>query len=560
MKLITAILILLMAVPVYAADGWQSIYGELGTVAGGDVLAVIDVSDTTDGADGTIKYVLTSTLPFQASSANLSLFAAINPSANVQSLLGAADYSAMRTQLSLVPGTNVQAYDADLTTYAGITPSSDIQALLALASYAALSAEITHDSTSGFVAEEHARVDQSGAITVHVDNIPEMPINDILGDADDSKAVDIGTNIFSLWTDEAGEIRIGEDASHHFYYTLDSGIPAFGWEGDAVMKHGESVVDTGATIYRNADSTFLIEEDRIKVPGPIIGDLGHMSVAESTPIPDHWSGTVLVTDAATIGFPDCRTATLGQTIEVITGTTNQVVLGIYGDESNDYFRLKAGTALDANDDADLPTTGYQRFTCKCLVANEWWVTQEDAAVTDGAGGTTTDYYGFPETAGVPDAPSGSWTEYGTAADRTYCNVYDPSGNGTITGVNVYVAEDNWGTGGNAWVVVYREATLIGYSDAIGACGDDDWTGYLSLNVVGGQNLNYDADDDEIYYCITWDRPGGGSAKTAYDSGGSAVDFYYDDTASLSGAPDSTLADPPTTSSSDDLGIILRVEE
>lgn len=34
--------------------------------------------------------------------------------------------------------TNVQAYDADLTTYAGITPSADIQALLGMANYSAL--------------------------------------------------------------------------------------------------------------------------------------------------------------------------------------------------------------------------------------------------------------------------------------------------------------------------------------------------------------------------------------------------------------------------------------
>lgn len=42
-------------------------------------------------------------------------------SANVVTLLTAADFAGMRTSLSLVPGTNVQAYDADLTNWAGIT-------------------------------------------------------------------------------------------------------------------------------------------------------------------------------------------------------------------------------------------------------------------------------------------------------------------------------------------------------------------------------------------------------------------------------------------------------
>lgn len=68
---------------------------------------------------------------YQAASANLSIWAAINPSANVQSLVGAANYGAMRTLLSLVVGTDVQAYSANLTTYAGIAPHADAQTLLA---------------------------------------------------------------------------------------------------------------------------------------------------------------------------------------------------------------------------------------------------------------------------------------------------------------------------------------------------------------------------------------------------------------------------------------------
>lgn len=62
----------------------------------------------------------------------------ISASANIQTFLGSADYAAMRTNLSLVIGTNVQAYDADLTTYAGITPSANVQSLLSAANYAAI--------------------------------------------------------------------------------------------------------------------------------------------------------------------------------------------------------------------------------------------------------------------------------------------------------------------------------------------------------------------------------------------------------------------------------------
>jgi len=74
----------------------------------------------------------------QAYSANLATWSGIAPSANGQSLVAAADYSAMRALLGLVIGTNVQAYDADLTTWAGLTPSANAQSLVTAADYAAM--------------------------------------------------------------------------------------------------------------------------------------------------------------------------------------------------------------------------------------------------------------------------------------------------------------------------------------------------------------------------------------------------------------------------------------
>jgi len=47
-------------------------------------------------------------------------------------------------------GTNVQAYDADLTTYAGITPSANIQSLLGAATYAAMRTQLDLEAGTDF--------------------------------------------------------------------------------------------------------------------------------------------------------------------------------------------------------------------------------------------------------------------------------------------------------------------------------------------------------------------------------------------------------------------------
>lgn len=54
--------------------------------------------------------------------------------------LSEGNAATMRTNLGLVIGTNVQAFDADLTTWAGITPSANVQSLVGAANYAAIRA------------------------------------------------------------------------------------------------------------------------------------------------------------------------------------------------------------------------------------------------------------------------------------------------------------------------------------------------------------------------------------------------------------------------------------
>jgi hypothetical protein len=74
----------------------------------------------------------------QAYDADLTTYAGITPSANIQSFLGSADYATARTNLGVAIGSNVQEYDADLTTWAGISPSVNVQSFSAAADYSTM--------------------------------------------------------------------------------------------------------------------------------------------------------------------------------------------------------------------------------------------------------------------------------------------------------------------------------------------------------------------------------------------------------------------------------------
>jgi hypothetical protein len=114
-------------------------YSTTGTITyqGADLVAANNFSDIVTASTARTNLGLAIGTNVQAYDADLTTYAGITPSANIQSLLGSADYSAARTNLGLVIGTNVQAYDADLTTYAGITPSANIQTFLGSANNAA---------------------------------------------------------------------------------------------------------------------------------------------------------------------------------------------------------------------------------------------------------------------------------------------------------------------------------------------------------------------------------------------------------------------------------------
>ena len=93
---------------------------------------------------------------------------------------------------------------------------------------------------------------------------------------------------------------------------------------------------------------------------------------------------IMMTGAGEVGMPDCDADLVGGFVTIfVRDASEQVQVVMYGDTTNDYFILKNGTALDANDEADLPTTGNQQFTFMCTEANKWNVWAEDGTVTDG---------------------------------------------------------------------------------------------------------------------------------------------------------------------------------
>lgn len=110
----------------------------LALFAGQGLAADVKISDlpaATDLSGATVPIVQSATTKkaaialfdarFQAADSDLTTWSGLTPSANAQSLVTAADYAAMRSLLSLVPGTNVEAWDADLDAISALTPTND---------------------------------------------------------------------------------------------------------------------------------------------------------------------------------------------------------------------------------------------------------------------------------------------------------------------------------------------------------------------------------------------------------------------------------------------------
>ncbi len=118
---------------------------------------------------------------YQPLDADLTYLAGFTPTANVKTILNAADYVAIRTALGLVIGTNVQAWDADLDYLATFTPTANVKSILNAADYAAIKTLLAYTSAgiSDFIeATQDAIGAEINASLQYVDGTPLLAIGD----------------------------------------------------------------------------------------------------------------------------------------------------------------------------------------------------------------------------------------------------------------------------------------------------------------------------------------------------------------------------------------------
>lgn len=200
-----------------------------------------------------------------------------NEGAFATTLLGYANASAVRTGLSLVPGTNVQAYDADLMTWAGVTPGTGIATALAV------------------------NIGSAGAPMLY-------------NGAGGTPSAMVATNVTGL-------------------------PPATG----------------------------------------IVADCPTYSTAQTLTWAANGRRTNLFTNSSTVEFTvwDCETANIGQSFGV--WASDESLEGVPA--SGDHFVLFDGTALDANDEIDVPAGARVKFVC--IADDTFAVHSETDTTTDG---------------------------------------------------------------------------------------------------------------------------------------------------------------------------------
>lgn len=128
-----------------------------GAIVGPVDAATFASANSLTGGGGGGSYIFTAAdFNLSGSTVSLDYTNAQKATGSVPGFLTAADWTTFNAKLgSSAIGSTVQAYDADLTTYAGITPSANVQTLLGAADYAAIRTQLglATVATSGSAAD-----------------------------------------------------------------------------------------------------------------------------------------------------------------------------------------------------------------------------------------------------------------------------------------------------------------------------------------------------------------------------------------------------------------------
>ncbi len=154
------------------------------------------------------------------------------------------------------------------------------------------------------------------------------------------------------------------------------------------------------------------------------------------------------------------------------------------------------------------------------------------------------YVGFPNTAGVPAAISAEDAYTRGTSDRTYTRRWTADEAGTITGLSVYWHDD---VDADMFLIVYCQRGGSGDTDKIAQMDigsnytNNQWHGYETAVVFGGESLDFDSGDILWFGTAHDGATGEGGASTDTDDAtGEVYNQYNSSTVNPSTGPANTL--------------------
>ena len=290
----------------------------------------------------------------QAYDADLTTYAGITPSADVQTMLGSANNAAIRSNIGLSIGTNVQAYDADLSTWAGLTPTTVGQNLVTLTNPSAVGYIRTNaDNTVTHRSYANTKVDLS------LDNVENTALSTWAGS---TNITTVGTIASGTWQGTAvadsyiasAATWNGKQAAYANLSSIGALANASGWlknNGSGTFSYstptasdvglGNVTNESKATMFTSPTFTGRATSNSI--------NLGLQSIATV-------AGTTTLTNASVyhtiftgtntqnIDLPDATTLAAGQRYKVSNNSTGIVTVRTDGGAT--FWTMGASTDLD----------------------------------------------------------------------------------------------------------------------------------------------------------------------------------------------------------------------